>query len=205
MTKSFEDICLALSGMVMAAQQVKSLASQGQIESPVLTTLIQSLLVTSPKQTLDVIGSVEAVRPGLLCLVKQLESGDKDMDLLKYLIGLMTLERRLSRSPKHLAEIGQRIERLKQQVEHYGLLHDNIIASLAGLYSDTLSTFNFRIQVTGLPRYLEVKENQHRVRALLLTGIRFAVLWRQVGGSRLQFIFQRGKLLATAKQLLNSH
>lgn len=202
MAKSLEDRCLALAGILMAAQQVKQLAATGQLDEPALTMLFNSLLITDPQQATDVVGSKAAVAPGLTLLVQQLEQKTKDMELLRYLIGILALERRLNRSPVLLAEIGQRIERLKQQVQHYGLLHENVIASLAGIYSDTISTFNFRIQVTGLPRYLEVKENQHRVRALLLTGIRLAILWRQVGGHRLHFLFQRGRLLATAKHLL---
>ena len=36
---------------------------------------------------------------------------------------------------------------------------------------------------------------QHKVRALLLAGIRAAVLWRQLGGSRAQIIFARKKMV----------
>lgn len=195
------DICLALAGVLMAAQQVKQLAASGQVDTEVFSTLVQSLLITTPKNAEEVVGSVAATKTGLAILIAQLEQPNKDPELIKYVIGMLALERRLSSDSRMLAEISQRIERLKQQVQHYGLLHDNVLASLAGTYSDTISTFKFRIQVSGQPRYLEVKENQHRVRALLLTGIRMAILWRQVGGSRLQFIFRRNQLLACARQL----
>ncbi|MGL4984757.1 MAG: DUF489 family protein [Plesiomonas sp.] len=35
-----------------------------------------------------------------------------------------------------------------------------------------------------------------------MAGIRAAVLWRQVGGSRLQLVFSRGKLAEQAKRML---
>jgi high frequency lysogenization protein len=41
---------------------------------------------------------------------------------------------------------------------------------------------------------------QHRIRALLLAGIRAAVLWRQVGGKRRHFFFGKGKIVKIAKQ-----
>jgi high frequency lysogenization protein len=40
------------------------------------------------------------------------------------------------------------------------------------------------------------------VRALLLAGMRAAVLWHQCGGSRLKLIIQRRPLLECAKGLL---
>ncbi|GAL11758.1 a protein of unknown function perhaps involved in purine metabolism [Vibrio astriarenae] len=43
---------------------------------------------------------------------------------------------------------------------------------------------------------------QQRVRALLLSGIRSAVLWRQVGGKRRHLIFSRKKMVEQAQILL---
>jgi high frequency lysogenization protein len=67
-----------------------------------------------------------------------------------------------------------------------------------------LSTFNYRIQVKGEQKFLENPENINKVRALLLAGVRSAVLWRQKGGSRLQLLFSRAKTLQTTTRLLNS-
>jgi len=41
-----------------------------------------------------------------------------------------------------------------------------------------------------------------RVRAVLLAGIRSAVLWHQLGGRRLQLLFSRGKVARTAAEIL---
>ncbi len=69
------------------------------------------------------------------------------------------------------------------------------------MYADTISTFRMRIQVTGDPNVLQQEENAAKVRALLLAGIRSAVLWRQSGGRRWQLIFTRRKIIDNAKQL----
>jgi high frequency lysogenization protein len=42
-----------------------------------------------------------------------------------------------------------------------------------------------RIMVNGDPAHLNNPENANRIRALLLAGIRAAMLWRQSGGGRL--------------------
>ena len=67
-----------------------------------------------------------------------------------------------------------------------------------------MSPLGARIQVTGEPIILKQKNNQHTIRALLLSGIRAAVLWRQVGGKRRNILFSRKKIVDTAKQLLQT-
>jgi high frequency lysogenization protein len=78
-----------------------------------------------------------------------------------------------------------------------------MISSIASIYSDLISPLGARIQVAGDPSILKIEANQHKVRALLLAGVRSAVLWRQVGGKRRNILFARSKLLDCAKQLLN--
>ena len=55
--------------------------------------------------------------------------------------------------------------------------------------------------MTGDPNVLQREENAARVRALLLAGIRSAVLWRQTGGRRWQLIFRRRKVATIAREL----
>jgi high frequency lysogenization protein len=69
------------------------------------------------------------------------------------------------------------------------------------VYADTISTFRLRIQVSGNPSVLQREENAAKVRALLLAGIRSAVLWRQTGGRRWQLIFARKKVIRLAGEL----
>ncbi|MEN8711447.1 MAG: DUF489 family protein, partial [Arenicellales bacterium] len=43
----------------------------------------------------------------------------------------------------------------------------------------------------------------NRIRCLLLAGARAAVLWEQLGGGRIQFLFRRKQFAATAEQILH--
>jgi high frequency lysogenization protein len=80
-----------------------------------------------------------------------------------------------------------------------------VIAACGALYQDTISTFRLRIQVQGDMRFLQQAGNAARIRALLLTGIRSARLWRQLGGHRWQLVFSRSKLLKELPPLMRSN
>jgi high frequency lysogenization protein len=56
--------------------------------------------------------------------------------------------------------------------------------------------------VNGDEQYLSRTETVNKIRALLLAGIRSALLWRQCGGARWKFLFYRKKLHDEAKFLL---
>jgi high frequency lysogenization protein len=135
-------------------------------------------------------------------------------------MSLLHLESRLNKTPKMLATIGQRLEQVGEQAlffqsqqaagsepqtelePHYA--HPSVIGNLANLYQETLSTFSFRIQVTGEPRNLKNSDNADKIRALLLAGIRAAILWRQVGGRRWHLLFFRSRVGKSASRILNS-
>src|SRR5690606_8876653 len=93
-------------------------------------------------------------------------------DALRYAMNLITLERQLAKRDDMLSVLGQRLDRTQQQIGHFGLLHDNVMASLGSAYQDTLSTLRLRIQVHGDVRHLQQPDVANRIRALLLAGIR---------------------------------
>ncbi len=78
------------------------------------------------------------------------------------------------------------------------------MAALAGLYKQTLSNLSFRIHVTGNPTHLQNAHTANRVRALLLAGIRGAILWRQVGGKRWHLLINRSRYLKACTTLLQN-
>lgn len=81
------------------------------------------------------------------------------------------------------------------------VLADQMIANLAAIYSDIISPLGTKIHVVGMQDYLVRPDIQHKIRASLLAGIRAAILWQQVGGSRWQFLFSRKKIFNQAQQL----
>lgn len=120
----------------------------------------------------------------------------------RYMLSLIHLQKKISRSPHILQTLSRRILQTKKQVEYFSLTHPTVIANLADTYLSTISPFKFRVIIWGSQRLLSVNENMEKIRALLLAGIRSSVLWRQMGGSRFQLVFSRAKIKAMAEKIL---
>ena len=82
-------------------------------------------------------------------------------------------------------------------------MHENVIANLADIYSNTLSQIPPKIMVAGESNFLNNPSNANKIRALLLAGVRAAVLWSQTGGGRWQVLFKRKQFVQAARELLD--
>ncbi len=207
-----KELTITFAAICQVAHLVQQVSRNGQVDDNELAVILNSIITTSPENTLAVYGGELAnIKQGLELLINHLgdstrENGKKstvkDPEFTRYIISLINLERRLTKQPKQLTQLGERIEASKRQLEHYSITSDTLIASFASIYSDIISPLGSRIQVTGEPNILKQTASQHKIRALLLAGIRSAVLWRQVGGKRRTVLFSRNKLVKTAKELL---
>lgn len=202
----WEQQALALGGVFNAAVLVDKLARSGQLAENPASCMVYSILERSPDDVLAVYGgSHHQIRQGLQALEAMLarDSAALQRDALRYSMGLLLLERQLAKRDDLLSLLGQRLQQVQGQVEHFGVLHDNVWASLGSTYQDTLSTFKLRIQVQGDMRYLQQPDIANRIRGLLLAGIRSARLWRQLGGHRWHLLVYRRRLLEAVRSVLN--
>ena len=67
-----------------------------------------------------------------------------------------------------------------------------------------ISDLKPRIMVAGEQNYLLNTDTAARVRTLLLAGIRAAVLWRQLGGSKWKLLLSRKRYVSVARNLAES-
>ena len=191
---------MALAAMCQVAKQVQKIAQYGSSNDYELEKLFTSIVQTSPDSPSDVYQGTENLRDGYKSLLDQLSAGEKkDVEIVKYVGGLMQLERALSAKPSSLAELGKSIDDIKRRLDHFSVTDDTVVAALADIYSKVLSPLGHRIQVYGKPDLLKQQLIQHKIRALLLAGIRSAVLWRQMGGKRRHFFFAKKSIIAIAK------
>jgi high frequency lysogenization protein len=196
---------LCFAAICQIARFVQQVSRQGQLDDDQLANMLNSVVITSPENTLAVYGgNVAHLKTGLEIVCAHLgnHSGSKDPELTRYIVGMLNLERRLTKKPNNLDELAKRIDATKRQIAHYDITSDILLGSFAGIYSDVVSPLGPRIQVAGEPDMLKQTINQHKIRALLLAGIRATVLWRQVGGKRRNILFSRKKMLSSAQQLL---
>jgi high frequency lysogenization protein len=204
MNKAQEQV-IALAGLFQAMDAIESIAQQGRCDEQVLETALGSLFVGNPEKTLDVFGELARLKPGLIKVRELLNksNADKRLNSVRYALAIIHLESKLKKQKDMLATIGQRLERAESQVQHFSILHENVLESIAAIYLDTISTFQLRVQISGEERLLKISQNVAKIRSLLLAGIRAATLWRQVGGHRWHFIFKRNELTKQANFLLS--
>ncbi|MGD8171498.1 high frequency lysogenization protein HflD [Vibrio sp. TRT 21S02] len=202
MANALYDRTIAFAGICQAVALVQQVAKDGYCDSDAFQASLNAILSTNPSNTVAVFGNEANLKLGLECLVKGIDSTPTGSEITRYIISLMALERKLSARNDAMSQLGDRIQMLERQLEHYDLLDENMISNVASVYLDVISPIGPRIQVTGTPSVLQQTSNQHKVRALLLSGIRSAVLWRQVGGKRRHLIFGRKKMVEQAQILL---
>lgn len=204
MSKTLTDRTLAMAGLFQSVALVAQSARRGIIDQAPCETIINSLFILDADTTADVYGDVTALRSGLQIMVKQLGSKIEpaEAELMRYVVALLSLERKLAKRRDLLNTIAESLQNTERQRQHFHTTHETIIAALAEIYSQTISTLTPRILVTGEHGHLQNPDIANRVRALLLGGIRSAVLWSQSGGSRLQLLFWRKPLVAEAQALL---
>lgn len=196
---------IALAALFQAASLVKDVAWHGRCDSDEFNTMVSSLFSFEATDIDGVYGNVHRLRRGMQAMANQLEAGGRggDMELTRYVIGLLHLERRLMKHPDMVQAVRDGIQAAERQREYFDdPAHESVIAALAQTYQDTISQLGPRIIVQGEQAHLSNGDNASRIRTLLLAGIRSAVLWRQAGGSRWRLLFSRGGLLREARALL---
>ncbi len=222
---------MALSGLVQAAFLVSNIARSGMVSQTSLESSLNSIFVTNPANTLDVYEGTAGIATGIRVAGELFEKFniESHVDVVRYVLALIQLERKVSRYPEKLRAIGAGISlidekrNLNQQIDtqshDQGDAQDNdqrniqvhaqnrrridqsLVSELAALYETELGVFDPRINILGKENHLKNDNNISRIRALLLSGIRSAVLWHQLGGRRWQLLLTRRSVHQALKRL----
>lgn len=204
MPYSDQDRIIALAGLHQAAHCVLRIANRGSVDIDQMEPCLHSLFQVDAEDVPSVYGEPGAVATGARQIIAQLTGQpERNMEMTRYVITLLKHERTLAGRGDMLAALGEGIEAAREARGDAPLIDRDVIARFASLYSATISKLEPRIIVRGNPLYLQNEENQERIRALLLAGIRSAILWRQCGGRRMQILLGRRKLLDAARAYLS--
>lgn len=197
---------LALAGVFQATHLVDCVARNGQTDPAAFNGIVLSLFAFDPPDTEAVYGGRVNLQLGLRVLREVLDSTRRaeHQQALRYALGVLHLQKQLARQPQVMGVIHTRLRHTEKKLEHFTNDVSDISSSLAAIYQDTISRFKYRVQVTGSLQQLQNSGNPEKIRALLLAGIRSAMLFRQVGGSRWHLLWRRGALLAAVDQLLSA-
>ncbi len=197
-----EQQTLALAVVFLALIQVRDMASEGRCDEAALQTCLRGLLYPPEGTMQDLFGGLEPLRDGLRQLRIQL-SRQPDIELTRYAVAVLNLERRLVKRRAVLKGLNEGLDKARQQFRYFGAVNEPVIASLAEVYTTQISTLGHRIVVRGRREWLEDQNRAARIRCLLLAAIRGISFWRSAGGNRFQLMFGRGRLDNTSARLLD--
>lgn len=202
---------IALAGITQSAVLVHDLATRGVCEETPAAATVNTLLVLNPASVADIYPNVSHLSLGLSSLQNILSNQrvQNHGAIVRYMLGMLVLRSRLMSNPAMQTKLREGL----QLVEPINLLEDanpdspatesagigieRTFEQLARLYQDTISTVSYRIQVQGKIEHLQNEQVTLRIRALLLAGIRSAVLWYQLGGRRWRLLIHRKRILDT--------
>lgn len=199
-----KDKNLALAGVFQASELVRQAACHGTWSGYAATSSLNSLFKMEAESIDDIFDGKQRMRLGIETLMAVLQ-GDKDYaDSLRYAVGLLQLQRKLKRSGKIQADVGDSLLKISsdgQDLEQHER-EDRQAHDIAKLYARTISEMTPRIVVSGKPQYLQNERTTDWIRTLLLAGIRSAMLWQQMGGGRFELMFGRKNILRDVEQYL---
>ena len=200
---------IALAGIFQCVDGVNQIANTGNVDEALFNSCINSVLAEDVDSAEGLYGSLDQLKIGLRSMMYQLGAGPispdgkpKDLEATRYALGLLQLEKKLNNNPEVFQKLLSGIQDTQKKLEFFDVTHENITAALADIYANTISTLGPKIMVKGDQSHLANPKNASKIRALLLAGIRAALLWRQAGGSRWKLLFERGKLQKQADALL---
>ena len=199
-----KDRTLALAGAFQAAELVRQAANHGTWSGYAATSCLNSLFAMEATGMEDIYGDRRRMQLGIETLLSVLQGDDRHTDSLRYVVGLLQIEKKFRRSGAMQDQVGESLDRISHDGEGMELheQQDLQAAEIAQLYTDTVSQLTPRIVVSGRPQYLKNDRTVNWVRTLLMAGLRSATLWTQLGGGRFELMFGRKKIISEAQSLL---
>ena len=195
---------MALAGIFQATELVRQAANHGTWSGYAADTCLDSLLAIDADSVEEIYGDASNLRLGAETLVSVLQGDRRHVESLGYAVSIMQLETNFRKKSNMQALIGRELQSITTIDEGLELheIRDLQAQKIADLYTRTISTLSPRIVINGRPQHLQVDRTVNWIRTLLFSGLRSAVLWRQMGGGRFSLMFGRKKMLEQAQTLL---
>jgi len=200
---------IALAALTQAVYLVDAIARKGLADAEDSRALIESIFIQTPEQNspITIYGDLNQLATGLrisreILLGKPLPQAKT---LMSYSAGLLTIEKRLNKDREMRSKLAAGINRIDKQKSYFSSAsHPSVIAAIADLYGETISTMKPRIIVRGKTEHLSQSDHTRRVRTLLMAGLRAAHLWHSNGGGHLTLLLRRKAILRELEQLQSS-
>lgn len=202
---TLENQTLALAGMFQAATLVDELALQGKCEQAEFDCSFDSLFTIDAQSTREALGDIACLARGFRAMGDYLGGANRapGRNIAYYLLSMLKLSNQVLKDDQLSDALLKGLRDIDSSNIEFELSQQSRIARIDGLYQDCISHLNPRIMVRGEQNYLRNDATAAKIRALLLAGIRAAVLWQQLGGSRWRLFWSRRKYLDCANKFLS--
>jgi high frequency lysogenization protein len=194
-----------LAAMCQAAQLVVQLALSGTCNEQALQTQIESLFIFEPKQLAHVYGNFSNLQLGLNFLNFSLHHPVKASQGRRLLLirSFCLLAKKILHSPKIQKKLFEQLSRVEEQINYFGSWqHPRVIQNLTSIYFELANKFQLKLKIAGNKKYLEDVETLNKMRVVLFSGVRAAVLWYQLHGNTPWILLNRKKLSWQIEMLL---
>ena len=205
---SLHNQTVALAGLWQALDLVHQYASKGVLDAPQrkrfdasIASIFQRIENKDDNAAL-VFGGYSALEYAFHGFALALEQVGRHKQVMSYMLAVLALQKRLAGNASLTQTIASSLGDLERQHTFFGKENEQLVSNLANLYGNTLGNLPMRqrIRIYGRGEYLQQPHIQNSIRALLLAGIRAAMLWHQVGGNRFLLLLQRKRLLQECRK-----
>jgi high frequency lysogenization protein len=200
-----ENQTLALAGMFQAAVLVDEIALHGSCDPDSFDSCFDSLFTIDAETTEQALGDIVHLARGFEALGDYLggENRSPGKNIAYYLLSILKIAVQVLRDQNLSNQLLQGLRNIESHADDFNMSRGSVINKIDGLYQDYISSLSPRIIVRGEQNYLRNSDNAARIRVLLLAGIRAAVLWQQLGGSKWTLFWSRKKYISAARHFLN--
>lgn len=204
MARNIKDITIASAALFQACELAQQAAMQNRVHEDSFQAIIGSIFVLDAPNTEDIYGDISQLKMGLQSFCEQFgQQGTPNPTLIQYVVQVLTIQSMLMKDPERLQSLQEHIQQTLNHIDDDCPCTDPIIIErLAYIYSQHISTLPKRLHIKGEPQNIQDQDNVKRIRACLLGAVRAAVLWEQVGGSKLHMFLFRKRYIHCAEDLL---
>ena len=200
-----ENQTLALAGMFQVAVLIDDLALTGSCDNEAFSGSFDSLFTFDAATTRDVYGELSCLSKGFTALDGYLGGAARptSRNIAYYVLSMLKIARVLTADQQLADRLFDGLQNIERRSREFELSRGSVIGQIDGLYQETISNLDPRILVRGEQHHLLNEDTAARIRTLLLAGIRSAVLWKQLGGSKWKLLLSRKQYVAAARRLSN--
>lgn len=196
---------VALAGIYQAAHLVSQAAFNHRLNRLAYQSSIESLFKLELPNVESLFRCHDSLKLGLFYLIHYTTGSSislEEKQLLRYLFRMSKMAKKVLKNRDIFEQLQRRLQSIGLQARHLGSMHEIVIRELGLLYRQVFLSRGIEIPVLGKRSSFTNPQRMSEIYALLLAGIRAAVLWQQVGGSVFPLLFSRAQLKKQAIYLL---